>query len=216
MMPGMDGIETTHLIRKHDSEYARTIPVIALTANAVAGNEQMFLDEGFQAFVSKPINVIKLDLVIRKWIIKDRKVDEPVLIPAEQPVAEQPAALPPKKSGEEIPGINMRLALSLYEDEMDILTEVMRSYSENVPTELARMRELSADNLSEYAIDIHTLKGASSSIGAKDLTQRAKKMEMMAKSGDFEGVSELNERYIEDVETLIANMKDWLEANPDL
>jgi signal transduction histidine kinase/CheY-like chemotaxis protein len=68
MMPGMDGMEATALIRALGTEYAKNIPVIALTANAVAGNEQMFLDNGFNAFIPKPFNVMILDAVIRRWI----------------------------------------------------------------------------------------------------------------------------------------------------
>jgi len=69
MMPGMDGMEATARIRAIDTEYARNIPVIALTANAMAGNEQMFLENGFQAFLSKPVNTIDLDAVVNKWIM---------------------------------------------------------------------------------------------------------------------------------------------------
>ncbi|MDR2558796.1 MAG: response regulator [Oscillospiraceae bacterium] len=71
MMPGMDGIEAVGIIRSVDTEYAETVPIIALTANAVAGNEQMFLESGFQAFLPKPINQLKLDEVIRTWIMKE-------------------------------------------------------------------------------------------------------------------------------------------------
>jgi signal transduction histidine kinase/ABC-type amino acid transport substrate-binding protein/ActR/RegA family two-component response regulator len=70
MMPEMDGIETAERIRAIGTEYARTIPFIALTANAAVGNEQMFLENGFQAFLPKPINIMDLDTVIRKWLVK--------------------------------------------------------------------------------------------------------------------------------------------------
>jgi PAS domain S-box-containing protein len=68
MMPGMDGIQATQAIRKLGTEYAKNIPVIALTANAVAGNEQMFLKNGFNAFLPKPFNVMSLDSIIQRWI----------------------------------------------------------------------------------------------------------------------------------------------------
>ena len=68
MMPGMDGIEATRQIREIDTDYARTVPIIALTANATVGNEEMFLSHGFQAFLSKPIDILRLDKVIRQWI----------------------------------------------------------------------------------------------------------------------------------------------------
>jgi PAS domain S-box-containing protein len=68
MMPEMDGIQATKIIRALGKEYAEKVPIIALTANAVAGNEQMFLDNGFNAFLSKPINVMTLDAIIQKWV----------------------------------------------------------------------------------------------------------------------------------------------------
>jgi PAS domain S-box-containing protein len=68
MMPGMDGVEAAKLIRAMGKEYAQKIPIIALTANAVAGSEQMFLDNGFNAFLAKPFNVMNLDAIIQRWV----------------------------------------------------------------------------------------------------------------------------------------------------
>ena len=68
MMPGMDGIEATRIIRALNTNYAQNVPVIALTANAVAGNEQMFLKNGFNAFLPKPFNVKLLDSIIQRWV----------------------------------------------------------------------------------------------------------------------------------------------------
>jgi CheY-like chemotaxis protein len=68
MMPGLDGVQTTIVIRTLGTEYANNIPIIALTANAVTGSEQMFLESGFNAFLPKPFNVMLLDSVIQKWV----------------------------------------------------------------------------------------------------------------------------------------------------
>ena len=68
MMPGMDGIAATKAIREIGTHYAKSIPVIALTANAIAGNETMFLESGFQGFLSKPIELHKLDAVLHTWL----------------------------------------------------------------------------------------------------------------------------------------------------
>ena len=68
MMPGMDGIETTDAIRALGTDYARKIPIIALTANAIQGTENIFYEHDFQAFISKPVDILQLDSVIRKWI----------------------------------------------------------------------------------------------------------------------------------------------------
>jgi signal transduction histidine kinase/CheY-like chemotaxis protein len=69
MMPGMDGIEAVRIIRNEiKTGYAQTVPIIALTANALVGNEKMFLENGFQGFLSKPIDLARLDQILRIWI----------------------------------------------------------------------------------------------------------------------------------------------------
>jgi CheY-like chemotaxis protein len=74
-MPGMDGIETTLKIRSMGGEdpYYQEVPVIALTANAVLGTEKMFLENGFNDFLSKPIDTVKLNAVLEKWIPKTKQ-----------------------------------------------------------------------------------------------------------------------------------------------
>jgi CheY-like chemotaxis protein len=71
MMTDMDGIEATVAIRALGPVYAANITVIALIANVIAGNEQMFLDNGFNAFLPKPFNVMNLDSIIQRWV-RDR------------------------------------------------------------------------------------------------------------------------------------------------
>lgn len=68
MMPGMDGVETLHEIRKLPQVWAKTMPVVALTANAVAGAREMLLAEGFDDFVAKPIEKSQLERVLHKYL----------------------------------------------------------------------------------------------------------------------------------------------------
>jgi PAS domain S-box-containing protein len=68
MMPGMDGMEATKAIRALGTGYAQGIPVIALTANVVAGNEQIFIENGFNAFLPKPFNAVNLDKIVQRWV----------------------------------------------------------------------------------------------------------------------------------------------------
>ncbi|MDR1019214.1 MAG: response regulator [Synergistaceae bacterium] len=73
MMPEMDGLEATRIIRNDiGSEYARTVPIVALTANALSGNEEMFLAAGFDDFLPKPIDIMRLDMALNKWV-RDRR-----------------------------------------------------------------------------------------------------------------------------------------------
>jgi len=68
MMPGMDGVEATHIIREMEEDYFKNVPIVALTANAVTGAREMFLREGFQDFVTKPIEMNAMERTLRKWI----------------------------------------------------------------------------------------------------------------------------------------------------
>ncbi len=68
MMPEMDGVETTHIIREMDGDYYKNVPIIALTANAVNGAKEMFLEEGMNDFIAKPISIRELSEKILDWL----------------------------------------------------------------------------------------------------------------------------------------------------
>jgi signal transduction histidine kinase/AmiR/NasT family two-component response regulator len=84
MMPGMDGIEAVRIIReweeqdkqkKKKNQLIDRIPIIALTANALAGNMEMFMAEGFDGFISKPIDVVEIDLALNRWVRNKQSQD---------------------------------------------------------------------------------------------------------------------------------------------
>ncbi|MDR1908689.1 MAG: response regulator [Spirochaetaceae bacterium] len=77
MMPEMDGIQCTQGIRSLEGEYARSIPIVALTANALAGNRELFLSRGMNDSLAKPINMEKLFGVLRKWLPPEKRVSPP-------------------------------------------------------------------------------------------------------------------------------------------
>ena len=72
MMPEMDGIEAFHRIRKKKGMYFKEVPIIALTANAVAGAREMFLAEGFQDFVAKPIELSVLERSLKSFLPEEK------------------------------------------------------------------------------------------------------------------------------------------------
>jgi CheY-like chemotaxis protein len=81
MMPGMDGVEATKAIRALNGEGYKTVPIVALTANAVTGMREMFLENGFNDFVSKPIDLACLEGVLSRWLpeekIKEGRLESP-------------------------------------------------------------------------------------------------------------------------------------------
>jgi signal transduction histidine kinase/ActR/RegA family two-component response regulator len=73
MMPGMDGIETTAAIRALEGEYFKNVPIVALTANALSGMEEMFLSNGFNGYLAKPIEINKLNEIMEKWTPMEKR-----------------------------------------------------------------------------------------------------------------------------------------------
>ncbi|GHV87717.1 hypothetical protein AGMMS50267_00770 [Spirochaetia bacterium] len=90
MMPGMDGIETTAAIRALGEPRFRDLPVVALTANAVFGMREMFLANGFNDYLAKPIEIAKLDAILARWIPSEKRIrkDTPDIIPPASPSAD--------------------------------------------------------------------------------------------------------------------------------
>ncbi|MCL2809788.1 MAG: ATP-binding protein, partial [Treponema sp.] len=74
MMPEMNGIETTKIIREWEDKNKREfIPIVALTANAIAGMREMFIEKGFNDYLSKPIDIYKLDEILNHWIPEEKR-----------------------------------------------------------------------------------------------------------------------------------------------
>ncbi|MCL2605001.1 MAG: response regulator [Defluviitaleaceae bacterium] len=207
MMPGMDGVEATKLIRAIESDYVSHLPIIALTANAVAGNEQFFLDNGFQAFLSKPVNLSKLDLIIRRWLMGDGEATDR----AAQAVNDGGSAASPPVSIE-IPNINAKLGLGIYDNDVEMYLDILRSFTEDIPAELEKLRDVTEQTLPLYAINVHTVKGSASGIGARASADAAMRLEQMAKEGDINGVLADNAPFVQSVYSLISDIKHYLGA----
>jgi PAS domain S-box-containing protein len=203
MMPGMDGIETADNIRALGTEYSQKVPIIALTANAIHGTDKMFYEHGFQAFITKPIDVTELDSVIRKWVRDDKH--EEVTVVEESSVADEIVI--------KIPGVDSEKGLSLYAGDTKVYLPMLRSYVANTPGVLEKLRNVSADTLPGYVISVHGLKGTSAGIGAEAIREAAMELEAISRTGDLQSVLKLNGDLIANAEIVVANVKKWLEKN---
>ncbi|MDR2668504.1 MAG: response regulator, partial [Desulfovibrio sp.] len=95
MMPVMDGVAATRAVRRMDEERCRTLPVVALTAGAVSGMREMFLENGFNDVLAKPIDIGKLDAVLKQWIPVGKRLKAPPDGTSENAFREPLHALPP-------------------------------------------------------------------------------------------------------------------------
>ncbi|MCL2191091.1 MAG: ATP-binding protein [Treponema sp.] len=206
MMPEMDGIEAARLIRGIGTDYAKTVPIIAFTANAIVGSEEMFLGNGFQAYVSKPIDMARLDSVIREWVKKDGKGNENELNGGPSPGGGMVL-------GDGVAGLDMGKGLERLGGDTESYLQVLHSYVAGVRPLLEKIRVPSRETLKGYAVAVHGIKGSSANIGAEALAARAKAMEEAATEGDFDLVNAGNNGLIDETEKLIGDLIGFLRAN---
>ncbi|AEF83714.1 PAS/PAC sensor hybrid histidine kinase [Treponema primitia ZAS-2] len=209
MMPEMDGIETVRIIRNEiGTEYAKNIPIAALTANALTGNEAMFLANGFNGFVSKPIDIMELDEMLNKWVKAKQSAE--TLAQAEK---ERPGAAEAEKNESEkpVPGLDIPGGIKRYNSEK-IYKRILTAYSKSAPAMLDTIREPNEKNLSDYMITVHGLKGASRGIDAVEIGNMAEELEFAAKAGDFQKLTKKNSSFIEAAEKLISDIRLYLDS----
>jgi len=230
MMPGMDGIEATRLIREIGTEYAKTVPIIALTANAVAGNEEMFLDKGFQDFISKPIEISRLDAVIRRWVrdkereklYLDRRLDmEGDDIP-EIDTRNEIRSVRDRQEGFDrrlfeklYYDINIKKGLKRFGGDMEVYLGILRSFAVNTKPLLEKVKLVKRENLNDYAISVHGIKGSCRGIFAKTAGEKAEALEIAANAGDFDFIGNNNPDFVKNIEKLIADLDEILEKIGD-
>jgi len=208
MMPDIDGIEATRIIREEiKTEYAKTIPIIALTANAISGNEEMFLSKGFQAFISKPIKIKHLDAVLRQWV-RDKEQEKKLDGQKDAEYILSDNGQTRKQSlGIIIPEI-YREGLERFGGDEESFLQVLRSYAVNTAPLLEAVGEVDENSLYDYAIIVHGIKGSSRGISANAIGDMAEALENAAKAGDLGFVRANNPGFLEAARNHLAELNN--------
>jgi len=188
MMPEMDGIEATAIIRAWEKERQekgnprKQIPIIALTANAVIGMREMFMENGFDDFLSKPIDVSKLDEILDRWIPEEKRAkNKEQLTINDERFAVNNFSLPV------IPGVDVKKGITLTGGTLDSYKKVLSMLCNDIEKRLPHLEEMleanppSADALSLFVINVHALKSSSASIGAGQISAKAAELEAEGK-----------------------------------
>jgi signal transduction histidine kinase/DNA-binding response OmpR family regulator len=228
MMPGVDGTEATRIIREEiGTDYAKNIPIIALTADAIIGNDKLFLSRGFQAFLTKPIDIMLLDSVITRWvrnkdIEKELKEKSPELFTG-KPNSDN-ARFREKKdnntasrnsekysslieASKSIDGFDITNGLELVDNDIESWLEVIRSFVTHTPKLLDSMRDVRPETLSKYTVTVHGIKGSCYSLGARTVGEKAEDLEHKGRAGDIEFVERNNSDFISRAEKLLDNFR---------
>jgi signal transduction histidine kinase/CheY-like chemotaxis protein/HPt (histidine-containing phosphotransfer) domain-containing protein len=217
-MPIMDGYAATRAIRKLESDGARAghLPIIAMTANAMAGDREKCLNAGMDDYMSKPLNRALLEQTLRKWL-SGPQAPAPTAralpaAPARAPAATPARALPPsplaaRANGAaagaavarvpaaaaqarkaEGPAINQEVIQDLLEMMGSEFTDLVRVYLEDTPKSLAQLERAAAEGGTEGLVaPAHSLKSTSANLGALGLSELAKRIEHGARLGSLPG-----------------------------
>jgi PAS domain S-box-containing protein len=160
-MPKLDGLEATQKIRSLNEKYFKTLPIIALSANALVGDRQKSIDAGMNEHITKPINPNTLYLVLKKYIpektiIKDEDINK------------KPNYKYIKQLNENLFDINEAMNRISYNEELyiKILKQFKNNY-QNMPDEMDRL--LKDNELEKLEKKIHEMKGIVGNIAAKKL-----------------------------------------------
>lgn len=193
MMPELDGVETLRIMRKRN--LCVDIPVIMLTANAVAGAREQYLQEGFDDYLSKPIVPDKLEKMIQDYLPKEL-IEEPV--DKQKDSKQVPEGLP------ELDEFDFEYALGLLKNE-ELLKHTLVDFYESMERVEDKLESSYANIGSEagmhsYRIEVHALKSTAATVGALLLSKTARLLELAAIRKDAERISVLHPVLMEELQ----------------
>ena len=187
MMPGMDGVEVAKRIRKQGQKNPcfALVPIVALTANAMKGVRETFLANGFNDFLPKPVELEKLDAVLRAWLPPEKQLPA---APAETAPPLTPEPVP--EDLRDLPGIDAAAGMG-YCGTAELYRQTLLLFRDQLPQRLERLEAaLANENLGDYIIEAHSLKSAARWIGAEEAGARAEALEHAAKEGRSESLAQ--------------------------
>ena len=205
MMPQMDGVETLHHIRKKVGTYYQNVPIIALTANAVAGNREKLLKEGFDDFLEKPIERSVLERVLRRTLPEDkfatvRNVHTAEIRNVSESNSEWLQML-------EDSGLDVKKAI-LYCNGKDAYYKILQGYClEGEKTEKQLEDLYQKQDWENYTIAVHGLKSAMHSVGALKVSEIAKFLEMAGKNQDIDYILEHHNQLMVEFKYLFTKLR---------
>jgi signal transduction histidine kinase/CheY-like chemotaxis protein/HPt (histidine-containing phosphotransfer) domain-containing protein len=226
MMPDVDGIEAVAKIREWEESLREqgiarnAVPIIALTANAVSGMREMFLENGFNDFLAKPIDVSRLDEILAQWIPKEKR--EQRAESSEQRAESRElgnknahsfkSLIPSPESPVPIPGVDTEKGISISGETEEFYRSVLAFFLRDALERLPLMQTVpETDALRAFVREVHSLKSASASIGADEFSASAAALEAAGKSGNMAFIKDNLPGFADRLAELIKNISAVVE-----
>lgn len=207
MMPEMDGVQTFEKLHGDKSSPNFETPVIMLTANALAGMREQYMDVGFADYVSKPVRGAKLEEAIR------RNLPESLIKPASPEIPAEAVSTEPSGFADicgAVPELNVNAALQYCCGSAELLNDLLHDFTEN-----DHFSDLKAafeeKRWEDYRRHAHSLKSTSLMIGLTGLSERTRASELALKGGCTEFAELNHDSLIEEYSALLGKIKDYLK-----
>lgn len=184
-MPVLDGYAATRRWRAMETESGgRPVPIVAMTANAMAGDRERCLAAGMDDYLSKPVAREQLDACLQRWLPRQP-------LPAGTPHGSQAAAAPESASSaaqaRALPILDNSVIDELYEVAGADTITILQLFLEDAPGMIERLETAATNRDSMQLRDLaHTLKSSSANVGAQALANAARRIELAARTGTIE------------------------------
>jgi CheY-like chemotaxis protein len=208
-MPDMDGVEATGHIRAlgNNDPYYLELPIIALTANAMVGMKEMFLQNGFNDFMSKPIDTTVLNTILEKYIPKYMQTGAVEVV--------NPAAAKerPRLSALQIKGLDTAKGIRQIGSSAEFYNEILATFYEDGKERIIGINKcLETGDLSGYVTLVHALKSAAANIGADKMFEIAHALETAGYKKDIAFIEANNGHFIETFTQLLNDIDGALSS----
>ena len=237
MMPEMDGIETLKEIRRLNRKSSKECIIIAFTANAVSGARDMFLQEGFDEFISKPVELTELERVLKKslpkssykYVDKNKKAD--IIAETVEKCTEQEDSEPGNSVKDELvqdnsvqdnsmmlqlekAGINTNSGIGYCNGDKDFYIELLTSFVDGANSKESELGNFfEKKDMKNYGIVVHALKSTAKMIGANSLSDNAKQAEAAAKADNLDYITAHHEELMMQYGNIVTSICEALEIS---
>lgn len=212
MMPEMDGVETLKAMKQVNDHMNVDTPVIALTANAILGAKERYVEEGFTDYLSKPIVEKELMNLLRNYLPSER-IEMECNADSEHIAenAEEAQAIIEKHALEErFPYLNIKAGMEYCMNDEDFYLDIIETFFEEDKRGLLE-KEYSSSEWNSYQVHMHALKSTSLTIGADELAEHAKALELAAKEGNHSFIKEHHEEVMQEYDKLMEQLHKELK-----